>query len=342
MRGRAHARATGGRGDTSHPARGDGSSCADLDLIERAAVVGLALLVDRLGEPPTRIHPVGWLGSLIARLERTSPTDRLGQLFYGAVLVGIPALLAGLANGLLDRLLSACPVVPRLLGRALLLRWTLSLASLERAAAAVGLALDRGAAEQARFAMPALVSRPVGGLSPDQLASAAIESVAENASDSVVAPLFWYGLFGPAAAAFYRAVNTADAMVGYHGRYESLGKASARSDDLMNWLPARLTALAIVLAAPEAGGCARQSWRIARRDAHLTESPNAGWPMAAMAGALGVRLEKLGHYQLAAQYPPPGPRDVRRAIKLLTLASAIACLSACALRAMSISRPKVR
>jgi adenosylcobinamide-phosphate synthase len=148
--------------------------------------------------------------------------------------------------------------------------------------------------------------------------SAAIESLAENLSDSFVAPLFYFVILGVPGALAYRAINTLDAMIGYHGRFEYLGKVAARLDDLVNWLPARLTAYLLALGGalfiPEGGparstggrlsvvfpqeGAGMRAWQIARRDHAQTESPNAGWPMAAMAGALGVRLEKVGHYVL--------------------------------------------
>ncbi|MHB8620796.1 MAG: CobD/CbiB family cobalamin biosynthesis protein, partial [Chloroflexota bacterium] len=132
---------------------------------------------------------------------------------------------------------------------------------------------------------------------------ATIESVAENSADSIVAPLFWYLLLGAPGALAYRFANTADAMVGYRGQYEHLGKASARLDDALSYIPARLTALLLV------GGCrllglpAGRAWSVARRDHAATASPNAGWPMAAAAGALAVPLEKAGHYVLGDDSP---------------------------------------
>src|SRR5436305_5270583 len=132
--------------------------------------------------------------------------------------------------------------------------------------------------------------------------------MAGNLSDSVVAPLFYYVLFGVPGAAAYRLFNTFDAMVGYHGEYEYLGKVAARLDDVLNLIPARVTALLIIVLTPLFGGNRRAAWRIYRRDAHKTESPNAGHPMAAMAGALELRLEKVNHYVLcdASQAVTPG------------------------------------
>jgi adenosylcobinamide-phosphate synthase len=137
----------------------------------------------------------------------------------------------------------------------------------------------------------------------------AIESLAENLSDSWVAPLFWFTLGGLPAAALYRFANTADAMWGYRGRFEWAGKWAARADDVLSYVPARITALLIAAAAPA-------SIRGLRREAAITPSPNSGWPMSMMALALGVRLSKPTVYALNASGRPPGPRDLARCIAI--------------------------
>jgi adenosylcobinamide-phosphate synthase len=149
-----------------------------------------------------------------------------------------------------------------------------------------------------------------------------VESVAENLSDSFVAPVVWYALLGVPGAIAYRFVNTCDAMLGYRGRYEYLGKAAARLDDVANWLPARLTALLVVAAAGLLGADARGAWRAMWQHHRRTASPNAGWPMSAAAGALGVRLEKLGHYALG-HGPRPSVATIPAAIDLARAAAAL-------------------
>ena len=178
--------------------------------------------------------------------------------------------------------------------------------------------------DAARHALRLLVSRDTAELDAPLLAAAAIESLAENASDSFVAPLLYYGLAGLPGACVYRAANTLDAMLGYHGRYEYLGKLPARFDDLLNLAPARLTALLIVVAAALHGADARGAWLAMRRDHGRTASPNAGYPMAAIAGALGVRLEKVGHYCLNPAGRPPTAADLRDAEQIVSLALGIA------------------
>ena len=168
---------------------------------------------------------------------------------------------------------------------------------------------------EGRERLARLVSRDVSQLSALQVRESAIESLAENLNDSVVAPLFWFAVAGLPGAALYRLANTADAMWGYRGmregRYwEWAGKWAARADDVLSWLPARITALLLALA----GGGVRL--RTLAREARQTPSPNSGWPMAAMALALGVRLTKPGVYQLHAQGRAPALRDVWLAKKL--------------------------
>jgi len=182
---------------------------------------------------------------------------------------------------------------------------------------AVRQALERDDLSTARQALQSLVSRDRSQLTAELVAAAAIESLAENLSDSIVAPLFYYALAGLPGAALYRLYNTFDSMLGYHGRYEYLGKAAARLDDALNLLPARLTALLIIVGAPLFAGDRGRAWRIWRRDARRTASPNAGQPMAAAAGALGVQLEKVGHYVLGDNERAATAHDIRRAERMV-------------------------
>jgi len=135
------------------------------------------------------------------------------------------------------------------------------------------------------------VGRDTAALSEEEIVRATVESVSENTSDGIVAPLFYLALGGPACAMAYKAINTLDSMVGYRSdRYRDFGWASARTDDLANWIPARLTAVAMSVAAAIRLGTGLSAWRICWRDARNHPSPNSGWPEAAMAGALGVQL----------------------------------------------------
>jgi adenosylcobinamide-phosphate synthase len=168
-----------------------------------------------------------------------------------------------------------------------------------------------------------LVSRPTATLAPEEVASAGVESVAENLTDTFVAPVCLYLVFGLPGAAAYRAVNTADAMIGYReGAFEWFGKVAARLDDALNFVPARAAALGLVGGAVLAREDARGAWRVLRRDGALTASPNAGRTMAAMAGALGLTLAKRGAYRLG-DGRPPGASDVARAVRVFAWAAGL-------------------
>lgn len=283
-----------------------------------------ALVLDALaGEPPAAIHPVVATGRLIAAFERRAPVRPGPAVAHGIVLVAAPAGIAFGAGLLVERLR---PAWLRIAATLFLLKSSFALRALIGAGRRSGAALGRGDLDAARSELRALVSRPVAGLDEPHLASAIVESLAENLADSYIAPLCWYAAGGLPAVLVYRVVNTADAMVGYHGPLEYLGKPAARIDDLANLVPARLTAGALVAAAPLAGGSARGAFEVLARDHRLTESPNAGWPMAGAAGALGVWLEKVGTYRLGAGGRAPGVDDAAAARRLVLVAAGIATL----------------
>jgi adenosylcobinamide-phosphate synthase len=216
-----------------------------------------------------------------------------------------------------------------LLGGATLLKTTFSLRMLHRAAANIRSSLLRGDLAGVRAGMSALVSRDPSSLTAEQATAATVESVSENLTDSYVGPILAFALFGLPGAVAYRAINTLDSMIGYHGRYEYLGKASARLDDLVNLVPARLTAAFLLVSSLLLPGQkASSAWRIMWRDHARTESPNAGWTMSGMAGALGVTLEKVGCYRLGDETRSIEPRDISRAIQSMYLVAAQASLLA--------------
>ncbi|HET7771105.1 MAG TPA: adenosylcobinamide-phosphate synthase CbiB [Chloroflexota bacterium] len=289
-------------------------------LVTLATAVALDLV---WGEPPARFHPVVWMGKLVAALERRAPAGERARLAYGACLVPVVLACVALPAWWLERALGKLGLVGALL-LGVCLKPAFAVRELLRAAERVGASLEAGDLPAAREWLTWLVSRDTRELDAPLLAAAAIESVAENASDSAVAPLLCFGLFGLAGAMAYRAANTMDAMLGYRTeRYEQLGKTAARLDDALNVLPSRLTGALVVCAAAVTGGSVSQGWRVMRRDAGLTASPNAGWPMAATAGALGVRLEKVGHYRLHAGGREPAPHDVARGVALIRTALAL-------------------
>ena len=288
--------------------------------MRRALPFVLALAADiGLGELPARGHPVVVTGWAIGRLAGR-PTGRAGRdLVRGTLAVALPAVAGWSIGSIVERRRG----LARLLATAWLLKSSFALRGLLDAGDRVAQALEQDDLPAAHRALPWLVSRPVTGLDRAHVCSAAIESLAENLADSYVAPLAAYAVGGLPAALAYRAVNTADAMLGYRGDLEHLGKPAARLDDLLNLVPARLTAAALALAAPVVGLSGRRAVRTALRDARRTESPNAGWPMAAAAGALGIWLEKPATYRLG-DGPAPDVVHIAAARRLVSAAAAIA------------------
>jgi adenosylcobinamide-phosphate synthase len=310
---------------------------------QMALAIGIALGVDRVfGEPPARWHPVVGMGRYLgATGRRIAPTASaasmaaparwrpfmLGAAAWCVGAAGVGAIALGLqwavgqGPGWLAAMLLGLLLKP-------LLAWRMLRDEVLAVEAALDESLDAGRAQLAR-----LVSRDVAALDAAGVRESAIESLAENLNDSVVAPLFWFVVGGLPGAAVYRFANTADAMWGYLGERNGrdwtwAGKWAARADDVLSWLPARLTAWLLhgqsaggrrraagPAASPAAGAGPRAGLAVLRREAARTPSPNSGWPMAAMALGLGVRLGKPGVYTLNASAATPGAGDVARAAR---------------------------
>lgn len=273
------------------------------------ATVALAGLFDvTLGEPPTRVHPVVWIGRLIDALQRRRPVGRPGaEVAYGVLIVVVTAGIAFGAGLVLTAIVSHLPWWLALPLGAYALKTAFSLRGLIEAGRDVQRALTADA-ETARALLAALVSRSPD-LDPPLIVSAAIESLAENLTDSVVSPLLYYALLGLPGAFAYRAVNTMDAMIGYRDHREYVGKAAARSDDVLNWVPTRIAALLLVLVSAFKG-TAGEAWRAFRRDHQPQYGPNKTVVIATMAGSLGAQLRKPGSYTLGRPTRPLTPELV--------------------------------
>lgn len=280
----------------------------------RAAGLLIGYAADRLLGDPQRWHPVAGFGTLAARLERITYGDSRGRgLVHEAALVG-GAVALGLA---LDRLPVARTAVVAVS------TWVvLGGRSLEREADAVHALLAAGDLPAARVRVRRLVGRDTEHLDASEISRAVVESVAENTSDAVVAPLVWGGVLGPAGLLGYRAANTLDAMVGHHNaRYERFGWAAARVDDVVNLPGSRLAGTLVLLADPAR---ARDAWRAWRHDAAAHPSPNGGVVEAAFAGALGIRLggtnryygDRIEHRAILGDGRTAEPRDIPAANRL--------------------------
>ncbi|WP_251341386.1 CobD/CbiB family cobalamin biosynthesis protein [Haloplanus halophilus] len=285
-----------------------------------AGSVALAAGLDRLvAEPPAALHPVAWLGRALGPLDRPWSRPRLaGLLVAGAV----PLLVAALAGGLVvvgDRI---DPLVGGVAAGLVCFVATSRRMLLAEARAVV--ALSGTELPAARERLRSLAGRDAAALDAGDVRSAAVESAAENLADGLVAPLAGFALLAPvslplaaAAAAWIKAVNTLDSTFGY--RSKPMGWAPARLDDLTMWLPARASAALLAVAAGRPGAL-----RSARPLAHVTDSPNAGWPMATLAVLLGVRLEKPGAYALPGGPAPPTPADADRGVAVVSRAGWLA------------------
>ncbi|SDK69365.1 adenosylcobinamide-phosphate synthase [Actinopolyspora mzabensis] len=267
----------------------------------RAVGLLLGVAADAVLGDPKRGHPVAAFGRIAQRVESvTYRADRSAGVLHTAALVGATVGLGALSQ----RMVRRSPVAEATLTA--LATWSaLGGASLAREGSAMAGHLDSGELAAARSRLRGLCGRRADELDNQGLARATVESVAENTSDAVIAPLFWGALAGVPGLVGYRATNTLDAMIGNRSsRYHAFGWAAARLDDLLNLLPARTTAMLTVACAPVVGGSARESGRIRRRDASAHPSPNAGQVEAAFAGALRIRLGGRIDYEHTAETRP--------------------------------------
>ncbi|WP_418771543.1 CobD/CbiB family cobalamin biosynthesis protein [Halobacterium yunchengense] len=290
-----------------------------MSLTAAAAVAAAFALEVAAAEPPTRVHPVAWLGRAVAPFDREWRRPRAVGV---AAAVLVPLLAAGATAGAVAL---AARVDPRLAAAAagVALFSATSLRMLLEEAGAVAAATDSDLAA-ARDRLRSLAGRDASALTAGEVRSAAVESAAENLADGLVAPLLAFAVgaavslsVAAAAAAWVKAVNTLDSMLGYPDK--PVGTASARLDDAAMWLPARLAAALVAAAARDPSALAR-----ARRQAAAPPSPNSGWPMATLAAALEVRLAKPDSYDLPLGAGLPAVGDARRGVRVVGAAGVLA------------------
>ena len=281
----------------------------------------LSVFIDaRLGEPPTRFHPVVWMGQYLGLYKKVrrwgSPSQ---QVLTGAGFVLVGAAACGVTAWRVQKSLHRLPWPVKVLSTALVLKPLFSFSALLRAGDAVKEALKANDLDEARRLLAwHLVSRDTADLTAGEVAGAAVSSLAENLTDSIVAPLFYFALLGLPGAAVYRLINTADAVLGYRTpELEHFGKVAARSDDVLNFVPARLAALLLLGALKISGLPARKSWGVMLRDRKRTPSPNGGLTMALAAAGLDVNLTKRGVYTLNDAGRAPAAADIDRAGRLI-------------------------
>ncbi|MEM1717765.1 MAG: cobalamin biosynthesis protein [Thermosphaera sp.] len=288
-----------------------------------ASIVALALVIDLVfGEPPRAIHPTHWAGVLASWIDARIPRgNRSVERLAGAALaLLLPLLFSSLTVLLLSLVKSLLGKAAWVLASAYILKLSFAIRDMEQHAKPVILKVAEGDIPGARFYVSRIVGRDVSNLDGPLILSAAVESTSESIVDGFCAPVFFFVLAGVPGAVFYRVVNTLDSTVGYKDDFHiNVGWASARLDDALNFVPARISLPFIVLASMLLKADWRNCVRIALRDHGKTESPNGGWPMSAVAGALRVRLEKRGKHVLGAEYQYPGVKEALTSVKIMRL-----------------------
>ena len=284
------------------------------------------------GDPPNRYHPVAWLGRLIGyfvpRLKAESRAkERAKGIAFAVLLVALVGV--GVHLGTMASLYIAGAVALAIFS-AVILKVTVAVRGMDRHARAIMACLENGDLPGARQNLSMIVRRPTEDLDEQHVLSATIECVSESTVDGITGPVFYYSLLGPAGAFAYRTINTLDSMVAYKDDYyRDIGWMSARLDTLANYVPARITAFLMVVSARMLGADWKNSLGILQRDHAKTFSPNAGYPMATMAGALRIRLEKIGHYSLGDSQEQATLEKCRKAISMMKLTTLLFFLAFC-------------
>lgn len=304
-------------------------------MIELILIAVFALLLDFVfGDPKSRYHPTAWLGKLVARLvplaKNTSANlEKVGGVCIVLAAVAVPVFLLLLLDTGLSSL--ALPdyiiLIATVLAGGLLLKTTIAVRGMEKHANDVVVALEQNNLEDARTKLSMIVKRNTKSLDKNHVLSGVLESVSENTVDGITGPLFYFAIFGLPGAFVYRTINTIDAMIGYKtSLFQNIGWFGANCDKILNFLPARITGLVMILSAMILGIDWKNSYQIMKRDWKNTQSPNAGFPMAALAGALGTRFEKLNHYTVGEGSVEFSKSHVKSAIDLMKVTSIMFCL----------------
>ena len=293
-------------------------------------ILFMAVIIDlALGDPPNKLHPTAWIGTTIMWMKHLTPKSNTSRFLYGAfIAITIPTVWATLSY-LVGHLALLLSEIVYIAVTALILKTTFSIRLLHKTAFKIKSLLVNDNLEEVRLEMAALVSRNTANMTHKQAIAATIESVSENVTDSMVAPILAFAIFGLPGAVAYRAINTLDSMIGYRGEYEYLGKVSARLDDLVNFIPARLAALTLWFSSIILPGLNYKSaWNIMIRDHGKTSSPNAGWTMSVIAGALGIALAKEGEYSLGDNNNILKTEYISRAVKSMYLGAGMTIAAA--------------
>ena len=298
-------------------------------IIESIAIIGFAILIDLiLGDPKNRYHPTAWIGTFIAKLttitkNQNSTFEKVGGIIMIITISSVVVLLlSGLNFGISLISVDYISLILTVVIGALLLKTTIAIRGMEKHAISVLDSLESNDLDLARNYLSMIVKRNTTKLDKNHVLSGVLESISENTVDGITGPMFYYAFFGLFGAFVYRIINTADSMVGYKNDiFKNLGWFTAKCDTILNYIPSRLTGLMMVISAAILKNNWRNSYKVMIRDGKKTESPNAGYPMAALAGALETKFEKINHYKLGDGEITLTRDHVLSAIKIMKLTS---------------------
>lgn len=298
-------------------------------ILESIVIIGFAIGLDLIfGDPKNKYHPTAWIGIIISKLTPLAKNNNITvEKFTGFFIVLIPAgivviLLSILDLGISFITLDWVTIIVSILAGTILLKTTIAIRGMERYALAVMDSLENNNLDSARVNLSMIVKRNTKNLDRNHVVSGVLESISENTVDGVTGPLFYYAIFGIIGAFVYRVVNTADSMIGYKTDiFKNIGWFAATCDTILNYIPSRLTGLVMILSAIILQNNWKESYQVMLRDGKKTESSNAGYPMAALAGALETKFEKLDHYSLGNVETTLTKEHVLSAIAIMKLTS---------------------
>jgi len=302
-------------------------------ILESVVIVAFALLLDFLvGDPKTKYHPTAWIGKLIASLVPFTKSNSVrkeligGILLVSVIVVTVCTVLVVLDIGISLLTIDIVSLIVSIAVGSILLKTTIAIRGMQKHALAVVDAVEKGDLGSARNHLSMIVKRDTKNLDKNHILSGVLESVSENTVDGITGPLFYYAIFGLPGAFVYRAINTIDSMVGYKTTlFKNVGWFGAKCDTVLNYAPSRLTGLVMILGALILGYNWKESLYIMRRDSRKLESSNAGFPMAALAGALGTRLEKMDYYTIGNGSIEFTKSHIISAVTLMKVSSILFC-----------------
>jgi len=300
-------------------------------IIESIFVIGLAILLDfKFGDPKNKYHPTAWIGVLIAKLTPLVKNQHpMIEKFGGVCVVTITSglvivLLFALNIGITLITIDYGSLIVSIIIGGLLLKTTIAIRGMEKHAKSVLESLDEDNLDLARTHLSMIVKRNTKNLDRNHVLSGVLESISENTVDGITGPLFYYAFLGLPGAFVYRVINTADSMIGYKTDiFKNVGWFAATCDSILNYIPSRLTGLIMIISAAILQNNWKESYKIMIRDGKKTESPNAGYPMAALAGALETKFEKINHYKLGDGEIILTIEHVHSAISIMKLTSVL-------------------